>query len=99
MNYMHETTDLGGHSLSRLEAKAKLEQALQEYVQEVSGAEFISRTDYVLCVAAVDLELPANATYYYHETSGPMHSLAGLVFMAGEEIKMLNREEYNYSND
>ena len=79
--------------MTRLNAREKLEQALQEYVEEVSGAEFISRTDYILCVSAVDLELPANATYYYHEASGPMHAQAGLVFMAQEEIKMLNREE------
>lgn len=77
----------------RLEAKAKLETAIQEYVQAVAGGEFVVRTDYVLSVAAVDMSAPSNATFYYHETSGPMHSLAGLTFMAKEEIKMLNREE------
>lgn len=77
----------------RLEAKAKLEIAIQEYVQAVSGADFVVRTDYTLSVAAVDMSAPSNATYYYHEHSGPMHAQAGLNFMAQEELKMLNREE------
>lgn len=79
--------------MSRLEAKAKLEEAIQEYVQEVHGTDGIVRTDYILSVAAVDYHAPVNATFYYHAESGPMHSLAGLAFMRDEEIKMLNREE------
>lgn len=85
--------------MSRLEAKEKLEAAIQEYVEEVHGAEGVVRTDYILSVAAVNWHQPANATFYYHEESGPMHALAGLAFMRDEEIKMLNREEALSSDD
>lgn len=83
----------------RLEAKAKLEEAIQDYVQAVHGSEGVVRTDYILSVAAIDLHAPVNATFYYHEESGPIHSLAGLAFMRDEEIKMLNREEAMSSDD
>lgn len=79
--------------MSRLDAKAKLEEAIQEYVREEHGSDGIVRTDYILSVAAIDYHAPSNATFYYHAESGPIHSLAGLAFMRQEEIKMLNREE------
>lgn len=83
--------------MPRLDAKEKLEQAINDYVQEVHGSDSIVRTDYILSVAAVDYHAPSNATFYYHEESGPMHSQAGLNFMRQEEIKMLNREEQEAS--
>lgn len=79
--------------MTKLTAKQKLDEAIQEYVKETSGAEYISRTDYILAVHAIDLEYPSNASFYYYAHSGPTHAQAGLVFMAQEEIKMLNREE------
>lgn len=85
--------------MSRLDAKAKLEEAIQEYVREVSGVDSLVRTDYTLTVAACDYHMPANASYYYHEHSGPMHAQAGLLFMKQEELKMLNREEANADSD
>lgn len=75
------------------DAKAELEQALQNYAQARSGSETTVRTDYTLCVTAMDYNMPTSATYYFHEHSGPVHTRAGLVFMMEEEIKMLNREE------
>lgn len=83
--------------MSRLEAKAKLEDAIQNYAREVHGTDTVVATDYILSFAAVDFETPANATFYYHEGSGATHSLAGLAFMRDEEIKMLNREEASAS--
>lgn len=80
------------------EAKANLEQALQDYAQSRTGSDTTVRTDYALCVTAMDYNMPVAATYYLHENSGPMHSRAGLVFMMDEEVKMLNREEAN-AND
>lgn len=81
--------------MSVADAKEKLEQALQDYAQARSGSETTVRTDYALCVTAMDYDMPTSATYYFHENSGPMHSRAGLVFMMDEEVKMLNREEAN----
>lgn len=75
------------------EAKANLEQALQDYAQSRSGSETTVRTDYALVVTAMDYDMPTSATYYFHEHSGPIHARAGLVFMMDEEVKMLNREE------
>lgn len=79
--------------MSRLTAKEKLENAIQDYVREVHGTDTIVRTDYTLSVAAVDYDQPVSNTYYYHEHSGPIHTRAGLIFMAQDEVKLLNREE------
>ena len=95
-----KTTYLEGHNqMSRLDVKAKLEEAINEYVREVHGTDTIVATDYILTVAAVDYQIPAIATFYFHEGSGAIHSLAGLAFMRDEEIKMLNREEATSSNE
>ena len=80
-------------TMSIAEAKEKLEQAMQDYAQARSGSETTVRTDYVLCVSAMDYNMPTAATYYFHESAGPIHSQAGLAFMITEEHKMLNREE------
>lgn len=80
-------------TMSIADAKIKLEEALQDYAQARSGSETTVRTDYVLCVSAMDYNMTTAATYYFHESSGPIHSLAGLTFMIDEEHKMLNREE------
>ena len=79
--------------LTVADAKEKLEQALQEYAQARTGSETTVRTDYVICVTAMDYDMPTSATYYLHEHAGPMHTRAGLIFMMDEEVKMLNREE------
>lgn len=85
--------------MSRLDAKAKLEEAIQDYVQEVHGTDSIVRTDYILTVAAIDYHAPVNAAFYYHESAGPLHTRQGLLFMHQEEIKMLNREEAEAANN
>jgi len=84
----------------RLIAKAKLEEAIQEYVEVCSGLEGTVRTDYVLSVSAVNMHVPMepHATFYFHETSGPMHSIAGLKFMFEEHLKEMNREEAELDN-
>jgi len=79
--------------LTIAEAKANLEEAMQDYAKARSGSESTVRTDYVLCVSAMDYNMPVAATYYFHESAGPIHSQAGLAFMITEEHKMLNREE------
>lgn len=76
-------------------AKAKLEEAIQEYVREVEGNDSIVRTDYILSVASIDYHTAQNQTYYHHAHSGPLHTRAGLLFMHEDEVKMLNREEAN----
>jgi len=78
---------------SHLEARKKLEEALQEYVETVSGSDGIVRTDYMITIAAANLHLPVNASEYFYVNSGPMHSLAGLKWMQEEQLKGLNREE------
>lgn len=78
---------------NHLEARKKLEAAMQEYVEAVSDVDGIVRTDYMITIAAASYHMPANATQYFYVNSGPMHSLAGLKWMQEENLKGLNREE------
>ena len=78
---------------ARLEAKAKLEKAIDEYVDVVSNMEGTVRTDYILTVAAANIHMPAHTTQYFHEHSGSIHAQAGLMFMQSEELKEQNREQ------
>lgn len=78
---------------ARLEAKAKLEAALDEYVKTVSNQEGTVRTDYILTMASANIHMPVNTTEYLHLHSGPLHALAGLKWMQEEELKSQNREE------
>jgi len=77
---------------SRLEARKKLEDALQEYVDAVGQPGDVA-TDFIISVAVRNLHLPVNAIHYFHVNSGPLHALAGLKWMQEEELKGLNREE------
>jgi hypothetical protein len=77
------------------EAKAKLDDAIQEYARASEENDSLVATDYVLTVASIDMHTAHGQTYYHHAHSGPMHTRAGLLFMHDEEIKMLNREEAN----
>lgn len=81
--------------MNRLEAKAKLEEAIQNYVEVCSGVEGTVRTDYVLNVAAVNMHMPMDpsATFHFRETSGPLHALAGLNWLEQQTLVELNREE------
>jgi hypothetical protein len=79
--------------LSIADAKKNLENALDDFVKANAGSDTAVRTDYVVCASAMDYHMPTNATFYFHATSGPIHSIAGLTFMIQEEQKMLNREE------
>lgn len=79
--------------LSIADARKNLEQALDDFAKAKAGTDSVVRADYVVCMAAMDYHLPTNATYYFHASSGPIHSLAGLAFMIQEDQKMLNREE------
>lgn len=80
---------------TRLEAKQRLEDAIQDYVRAVEGNDELVRTDYVLTVASIDYHTAVNQTYYHHAHSGPIHTRAGLLFMHEEDVKILNREEAN----
>lgn len=79
------------------DAKAKLDDAIQDYVRAVEENDNLVRTDYVLTVASIDIHTSANQTHYHHAHSGPIHARAGLLFMHEDEVKMLNREEANAS--
>lgn len=80
---------------TRLEAKAKLEEAIQNYVEVCSGVEGTVRTDYVLNVAAVNMHMPMDpaATFHFRETSGSLHALAGLNWLEQQKLVELNLEE------
>lgn len=80
---------------TRLEAKQRLEEAIQDYVRTWEDNDSLVRTDYVLSIASVDYHTAVNQTYYHHVHSGPIHTRAGLLFMHQEDVKMLNREEAN----
>lgn len=81
--------------MNRHEAKEKLEQAIQDYVDACSDQEGMVRTDYVLNVAAVNMHMPSvpAVTYHFRETSGPIHALAGLNWMEMQTLAEMNREE------
>jgi len=74
------------------EARKKLEDALQEYVDVVGGDGAVA-TDFLVSVAVRNIHLPVNAVQYFHVNSGPLHALAGLKWMQEENLKGLNREE------
>ena len=78
--------------------KQKLDDAIQEYLDESSGQEGLVRTDYILTVAAVSIHLPEHAIQYFHASSGPIHTRAGLKWVEEENLKMLNREEMDADN-
>lgn len=81
--------------MNRIQAKEKLEEAIQQYVEACSDTPGMVRTDYVLNVAAVNMHMPSvpATTFHFRETSGPLHALAGLNWMETEHLKAENREE------
>lgn len=80
------------------EAQAKLKIAIEQFVKDVAGPTALA-TDYVLTIAAVDMNEPSSMTRYFESYKGNMHSLMGLNKMQHEMITDMNREEANFNAD
>lgn len=79
------------------EAQAKLKQAIETFIKDVAGSTAIA-TDFVVTIAAVDMNQPSAVTQYFESYRGNMHSLLGLNKLQHELIVDMNREESNHDN-
>lgn len=80
------------------EAQAKLKKAIEKFVKDVAGSTAIA-TDFVVTIAAVDMNQPAAVTQYFESYKGNMHSLLGLNKLQHEFIVDMNREEATSDDD
>lgn len=80
------------------EAQKKLHKAIETFVKDVAGPTALA-TDFVVTIAAVDMNAPASATTYFESYRGNMHSLMGLNKIQHELIVDMNREESGHDSD
>lgn len=85
-------------TMPEFEAQKKLHAAIETFVKDVAGPTAVA-TDFVVTVAAADMNEPGSVTRYFESYKGSMHALMGLNKMQHEMIVGLNNEEANYDGD
>lgn len=70
----------------REDAERRLEAAMTEYLALQVGHDQVQVTDYVMCLAGIDLSVADDRVHYTSAYSGPPHVRIGLASILADDI-------------